>query len=338
VIGALLGTTVFAQKVDVGAEPGRDSGGSQGAIQPDRRPRGDGTAGAQSQRGRGGKKGKRKGKRNDDCTRAGNAPKRGKPCCKGLVRDGTGQCAAAPSSSPPSPTCEETCTGCCLATGECQLGTSDDACGGLGGRCADCTEFGRECVNGTCECTQTSCATGCCDSQRVCQVENDKLCGLGGHDCATDCTETSRECVRGSCTCTETSCSGGCCEEGEKTCRRDHAIDACGSDGRICDVCARPPENPPADQTCPPTNVEVQCCKNDFTGSRFCSCNGFCCEGQCFLETSGCGEFCCNLRGGVICPNPDAPDDRSQDACCEDGKCPCFNQSGRFGSNRRPGR
>ena len=41
---------------------------------------------------------------------------------------------------------------------------------------------------------------------------------------------------------------------------------------------------------------------------------------------------------GYVCKNPDAPEDRTQDLCCEDEKCSCFNQSGRFGSNRRPGR
>ena len=65
--------------------------------------------GAEAQRGRGGKKGKGKrkgdgkGKRKDACTKAGTTPKRGKPCCKGLIRDGAGHCAAAPTAGCQSP-------------------------------------------------------------------------------------------------------------------------------------------------------------------------------------------------------------------------------------------
>ena len=103
----------------------------------------------QNRKGKG--KGKDKGK--DKCTKAGQAPQKGNPCCEGLVEDGAGQCA-----QPASPTCAQTCTGCC--NGEtCVTSLSDSACGTGGIPCGVCSGVQGTCRNGACTCDV--CASGC---------------------------------------------------------------------------------------------------------------------------------------------------------------------------------
>lgn len=100
---------------------------------------------------KGKQKGKDKGK--GKCTKAGQPPKKGNPCCEGLVEDAAGQCA-----QPAGPTCAETCAGCC--DGEtCQAGTESGACGTGGAACATCSGVKGLCFNSACACDV--CASGC---------------------------------------------------------------------------------------------------------------------------------------------------------------------------------
>lgn len=112
------------------------------------------------QRGKGkrNRKGKQKGKDKgkDKCTKAGRAPRKGNPCCSGLVTDGSGLCNAV---TPAPPTCAVTCTGCC--SGEtCSAGTSEAACGTDGESCAVCSGVRGICFQQACVCDV--CAGGGC--------------------------------------------------------------------------------------------------------------------------------------------------------------------------------
>lgn len=100
---------------------------------------------------KGKQKGKDKGK--DKCTKAGQSPQKGNPCCEGLVKDGAGQCAHAAG-----PTCAQTCSGCCDDQ-TCVTEMSDSACGTGGAACGTCSGLTGICFNGTCACDV--CASGC---------------------------------------------------------------------------------------------------------------------------------------------------------------------------------
>ena len=60
--------------------------------------------------------------------------------------------------SPPSPTCTQTCAGCCNGD-TCEAGTSAAACGSGGGACAVCSDPHYLCLNSACRCDV--CASGC---------------------------------------------------------------------------------------------------------------------------------------------------------------------------------
>jgi hypothetical protein len=70
----------------------------------------------------------------------------------------------------------------------------------------------------------------------------------------------------------------------------------------------------------------------------FCSCGGKCCSsaGDCFIEGTPLDpkrEFCCSAEGGTVCQVSGV------EVCCKESNCDlCINQTGRFGSYRRPGR
>jgi hypothetical protein len=348
IVGTLLGGALLRQNGEVVADSGRSRSGKKGKG-----------------------KGSGRGRRNDTCTKVGKAPKRGKPCCKGLVRDGAGQCAAAPPTDCPARSCEDLSDAC---------GLISDGCGGALD-CGDCSPdqvcCGSVCVTGVC-CVNRQCGP----SGNTC-TGNECFCG-GGLPCTDD---TPTCCLPGVCTNTlidEANC-GGCgiaCEVGESCCYGE-CVDTksdqrnCGECGIMCVIgetcvsseCKCGADAGPCDknQTCDGAQC-VACTENDFCGGlcqpcpdppglglgipndgfccsagfgdddSFCSCNGQCCKGKCFFEGpsgSPTGEFCCEGEGKFFCPHES---DSAQDLCCPTADCNCFNQSGRFGSNRRPGR
>src|SRR3712207_2625807 len=122
VLGTLIGSSLLGSGGAAAADSRERSSDKQSNNQPDRR-RGDGDdrVAVEAQRSRGGRKRKGKDNRNDACTKAGNAPKRGKPCCKGLVRDGAGRCTATPTSECIARTCADLSATC---------GSVPDGCGG----------------------------------------------------------------------------------------------------------------------------------------------------------------------------------------------------------------
>jgi hypothetical protein len=382
VIGTLVASTLLGQNGDASAESGKGSGRAHGDNQPHRRSRSDdNSAGTEARRGRGSKKGKGKrkghgkGKRNDACTKADNTPKRGKPCCEGLVRDDTGKCAAEPSEGCRPRTCADLGTACgpvrdgCGGMLNCGCGSGEVCCDGschTGVCCADsdCGLSAHICTNNECFCgagprctddKPTCCPSGVCMNT----VIDSTNCGTCGHSCDSSqkccdstCTDTDideqhcgkcgvqcvigEQCIGGQCTCgtllqpcnADQSCVGGVCGE----CKPE---DLCGG---ACKTCPNPPGfvTPEPDES----DGSGQCCAT-LNGESFCSCNGACCKDACFYQGSSSaptGEFCCIPPNGYICPDPEAKDDPSKDRCCPTADCNCFGQTGRFGSNRRPGR
>jgi hypothetical protein len=82
-----------------------------------------------------------------------------------------------------------TCAGCCDDHGVCQDGTSTDACGGGGARCAVC-QSGSSCTNNACEKCGWSNCTGCCSNNYCVTGDTSDACGTGGAQCVT-CSEGS---------------------------------------------------------------------------------------------------------------------------------------------------
>ena len=96
---------------------------------------------------------RKKPKKKKKCARAGQTPRKGKRCCRGLVRGGAGQC-----TQPDGQGCAATCSGCCVG-GTCVTSPSNAACGAGGAPCAVCTGL-QACFNGACRCGDV-CDNGC---------------------------------------------------------------------------------------------------------------------------------------------------------------------------------
>src|SRR5215213_2570535 len=96
---------------------------------------------------------RKKKKRKKGCATAGQTPQPRQACCAGLVLDGAGRCA-----QPASPSCAQSCTGCCLGE-TCVTVTSSSACGAGGIACGVCSGLQGTCFNGSCRCDV--CADGC---------------------------------------------------------------------------------------------------------------------------------------------------------------------------------
>jgi hypothetical protein len=190
------------------------------------------------------------GKRKKKCAKAGQTPKRGKRCCRGLVDDGSGRCSA-PGSVPPAPDGADgsnSCQSCGGATPIC-----------LGGTCVSCTAdaqcaaagLGARCCNGTC---QACCEAADCPSPQ-CQTCQNGTCMAAnqGQVCGTSATSGEHvRCCHGVCPdpicfpvgATGPSCSPGdscsgvnCCSRHPATCVVDQCVcpesaaaEPCGSD------------------------------------------------------------------------------------------------------------
>lgn len=100
-------------------------------------------------------------------------------------------------------------SGCCNASGVCERGLTDAACGQRGAACETCGT-GRRCAKGTCEtiivdagigaCGPANCS-GCCTGMGNCLVPPDSdrtiTCGAGGISCIT--CPTGQYCDDGGC-------------------------------------------------------------------------------------------------------------------------------------------
>jgi hypothetical protein len=87
------------------------------------------------------RKGKQKGKGKDPCSRAGQVPRRGFPCCQGLVEDDAGRCEKPVG-----------CTTVCPAN---VCGSLPDGCGGTQQCSCSSTQI---CIEGTCQTCTVTCA------------------------------------------------------------------------------------------------------------------------------------------------------------------------------------
>ena len=291
-----------------------------------------------------------KGKEKKSCAEFGQKRKRGRPCCKGLVKNSSGFCV-----QPASPSCAASCTGCCDGS-ECVTDGSGDRCGANGEVCTQCP-----CGPGEIRCGGVCAAGDCCfgNQHQTCAAE-ETCCGLDGcqnletdvnrcGDCEFACDlDVADRCTSDGCKCgTSEPCTGfETCVNGE--CRCISPLLEC--DG-VCQTCA-PPGIDTQSLAVGATSVQastVSCCTNPDTSQEFCSCGGECCEGRCFwtqtLDGRIVDEFCCTGPDLVYCESSD-PLNKGEVCCaCTNGSCPsceaCLDPAaspGRIGAIRRPGR
>jgi hypothetical protein len=158
--------------------------------------------------------------------------------------------------------------GCCSAgiAGMCVAGNAANACGALGGVCANCTmnAAGHACVAGACGCA----AAVDCPAQTACNTMTKKcenVCGDNNH----------------------TACSGGCCQN--MACVPGTSNSACGGNGNACVACK--------DGT--PSCV-MNACTDACGGNGNGTCaNGFCCSNlKC---VNGTMDASCGFQG--VCAN-----------------------------------
>jgi hypothetical protein len=142
-------------------------------------------------------------------------------------------------------------TGCCDATGACQPGASNSACGQSFSSCQDCTQSATQCSNQQCGaaldagvCNAQTCPTGCCDVYGECQQGiASTVCGGGGTNCQ-NCIQSNEACSNQQCvtpadagqSCGADSC-GGCCDA-LGNCTTGGSDTQCGNGGRPCLNCA----------------------------------------------------------------------------------------------------
>lgn len=193
--------------------------------------------------------------------------------------------------------------GCCDVQGQCQNGTTNNACGSGGGLCSACP-IGAYCISGKCtSCDQNTCPTGCCQGDQCMPGNTSSACGRGGLSCLV--CKGGESCVDGQCSttgpCDPISCSTGCCQGGQ--CLPGTAQDACGTGGLACVPCL-------TDQLC----VEGEC------GLGTCdvnTCANGCCDGN-KCEPGNTNAAC--GTGGTACTVCTDPDQCVNQAC---GTSPC---------------
>ena len=137
-----------------------------------------------------------------------------------------------------------TCNGCCDATGKCQAGTSNTACGANGLNCVDCNSSETCSASRTCQtqsCNISTCPTGCCDVTGHCQPGNSATsCGYSGFACVNCnggvCDGNNHTCGAPS-TCSSSNCVG-CCGAADNQCHGGGTNAFCGSNGFTCETCS----------------------------------------------------------------------------------------------------
>ncbi len=177
----------------------------------------------------------------------------------------------------------ELCTsGCCAETGECLVGTEDNACGTHGNECRNCTLEGFHCVEHVCvelppcepgdtepcgNCGIRACGQnnewGECTDQGECKPEDVVACGnCGTRTCSEDCTWSNCS-NEGVCEIGTTQDCGNC---GVQTCGLDCNWETCTNEG-LC--------QPGSNRVC--GNCGTQTCENDCTW-------GDCKDEGCFID------------------------------------------------------
>jgi hypothetical protein len=226
--------------------------------QVDRRARGDEDKGRGDDRVHAGKgKDTNKEGKKTRCAKAGQKAKKGKRCCQGLVKDGTGRCASRPT--PDRSACATNCSGCC-AGATCITRRTNAVCGAGGQPCAACTlpqTCGGGTVPGVCGCTPMS----TCPSNACGTIGNG--CGTGTLVCG-DCTlpdtcggDPARPNV---CGCTPAACPSDFCGNFDNLCG-DMISCSCKNPKPIC----------MGGNTCAPCANSAQCGPNHL-----------CIDGSCF--------------------------------------------------------
>lgn len=138
--------------------------------------------------------------------------------------------AAACAGAPAGQCSPNTCGGCCSATGVCEPGITERACGGAGNQCLECP-VGNACVAGACQpkaCTPATCASlgatcgdvpdGCGSTVSCGGCAQGESCGAGGRPnvCGTGtctpttCAQAGKNCGTISDGCSTTLDCGGC--------------------------------------------------------------------------------------------------------------------------------
>ena len=167
--GAVIGRSSDALAADDDELAGEAVAGGRGSLGDLGGGSGGKRKGSNRNRGKGGDK-DRKQKRRDECAKAGQKRKRGKPCCKGLDRDSVGRCikrqpegsagGCDPNSCPSDPATKK--RGFCCPGGYC-------SCGGQ--CCPECgiesKNFGDD-INAQLVSEREVCCTTCSDSGDTC--------------------------------------------------------------------------------------------------------------------------------------------------------------------------
>jgi len=123
---------------------------------------------------------------NTTCRAPGSAA--GAACVNCAQSVGAGSTCGTNGFCTALPTCQQTCTGCCDATGRCLTGTSNNNCGSDGDACVACPS-GTTCnANGDCAGappppTCSSTCVGCCSNNQCLTGTLKGACGLGGIAC-----------------------------------------------------------------------------------------------------------------------------------------------------------
>ncbi len=222
---------------------------------------------------------------------------------------GSVQCGAATCAS-----------GCCDASGGCQPGTTEAACGSGGASCSACPS-GQVCNSRKCEvpptgCTPASCPGGCCDKGVCVTPPTAQKCGKAGAAC-TSCS-SSQACSDGKCVCNAASCPDGCCFN--NSCAPGTELGACGTGGAACqactgnDVCA----NGICSAACSAATCTSGCCNGqscNFGGATDVTACGI---GGAPCQACGSGQKC----SSGTCNDPIACGPSScKNGCCKAGVC-----------------
>ncbi len=195
-------------------------------------------------------------------------------------------------------------SGCCDVRG-CRRGMSDNACGGGGGQCQDCTQSGATCNAQQCVappptpvCDPQSCPSGCCDRNGNCQPgTSDRRCGSGGASC-TSCARSGGTCNNQQCT-PMTACAATCatCCDAAGNCQPGSTDTQCGTFGSSCQDCQQSGQVCIGGSCLPPSACAMSCfgCCDAAGG-----CHGGYLDSQCGGNGATCQD-CTHLSPASTC-------------------------------------
>jgi hypothetical protein len=236
--------------------------------------------------------------------------------------------------APPSQCNAQTCPfGCCDGQGNCQPGFAPFQCGNFGNQCANCTQFGQQCVNQQCgfinTCSFQTCQFGCCDAMGVCQPGfSPTQCGNFGNVCQ-NCLLFGDTCSGQQCVfqpdggvCNAQTCPFGCCDT-NGFCQPGFAPNQCGNFGSQCQDCVQLGEQCSGQQCMSACAQTCQGCCDKLENCQV----GFL-DNQCGGGGSTCQD-CTALAPPSTCDvNVSPPGCASQQTQCPSpyGGCPPFLQ------------